>query len=250
MHRTSILRFQAFCDTYLRAQPSSGVILDVGAKAYGPSETFKEHVPRGWKYLGLDMEAGDNVDLVPAHPYLWDELESGSIDVCITGQTFEHNPVFWVTLAEMARVTKPGGLIFVVAPGAGPVHRYPYDCWRFYPDAWAALAAYLGLELVESEYDEPLFMRVEEGSHWNDSAAVYRRPVLSAQEEKAWLERVLAVSRTARSLSHAKLPQPRLGPAFQRYEQLARRSLPYVVYRRLRKMGNLPRVLHKLFVLT
>lgn len=227
---------------------AGGVLLDVGSKAYGTSESFRSHVPAGWKYVGLDVESGENVDVVPAHPYLWDELETRSFDVCITGQTFEHNPVFWVTLAEMARVTKPGGLIFAVAPGAGPVHRFPYDCWRFYPDAWAALASYLGLELVESEYDAPIFMRVEEGSHWNDCAAVFRRPELSAQAEKQWLEHIVTIGKTARGMSHAKLPEPKLGPAFARYDALVRKSLPFVMYRRLRKMGSLRRVFNKLMI--
>ena len=248
MHRTSILLFQAFCDEYLRPQRSGGVVLDVGSRAYGTTETFKGQLPEGWRYVGLDLEPGDNVDVVPSHAYLWDELSTGSIDVCITGQTFEHNPVFWVTLAEMARVTKPGGLIFTVAPGAGPVHRYPYDCWRFYPDAWSALASYVGLELVESEYGEPSLMKVEEGSHWNDSAAIFRRPQLSADKEALFLAGLHAIANTARHLTREKLAEPRRGPALARFDALVRRSVGYVVYRRLRKLGNLPRVFHKLFV--
>lgn len=248
MHQTSILRFQAFCEAYIHAGSSSGVMLDVGSKAYGASKSFKDLVPEGWKYIGLDLESGENVDLVPSHPYAWRELANGSVDVCITGQTFEHNPFFWVTLAEMARVTKPGGLIFVVAPGAGPVHRYPYDCWRFYPDAWSALATYVGLELLESEYDEPSVARVEDGAHWVDCGAVFRRPQLGAAEEKAWLDRVAAIASTAPDIAMTKLPEPRIGPAFQRYRELTRRSIPYIAYRRLRKLGNLRGVFYKLFV--
>ena len=146
--------------------------------------------------------------------------------------------------------TKPGGLIFAVAPGTGPVHRYPYDCWRFYPDAWAALASYVGLELVESDYDLPRITRVADGSHWNDSAAVYRRPILNPDQEKIWLERVLSISRTATDLADMRLPVPVIGPAFARYDKLIQRSLASIAYRRLRKLGNVRRVFYKLFVET
>lgn len=35
----------------------------------------------------------------------------------------------------MARILEPGGTMLVVAPSAGIVHRYPFDCWRYYPDS-------------------------------------------------------------------------------------------------------------------
>ena len=33
-----------------------------------------------------------------------------------------------------SRVLVPGGLACIIAPGAQGVHRFPVDCWRFYPD--------------------------------------------------------------------------------------------------------------------
>ncbi len=44
----------------------------------------------------------------------------------------------------------PDGLVAVIAPSGGYVHQYPLDCWRFYPDSWGALCAYVGLTLEES----------------------------------------------------------------------------------------------------
>ena len=44
--------------------------------------------------------------------------------------------MFWVTFAEMARVVKAGGFVYISVPVNGPVHRHPMDCWRFYPDAY------------------------------------------------------------------------------------------------------------------
>ena len=146
MHPTSMLKARAFHETYVDRVARSVRVLDVGAKVYGGApchaDIFRK---KGIDYVGLDLEEGPNVDFVPKSPYVWDELENESFDFCLSGQTYEHNPYFWVTTAEIARVLKPGGYVFLVAPGRGEVHRYPLDCWRFFPDAWTALCSYVGL---------------------------------------------------------------------------------------------------------
>ncbi|MFP4076345.1 MAG: hypothetical protein ACLFTD_07650 [Halochromatium sp.] len=42
----------------------------------------------------------------------------------------------------MLRVVKRGGLIYLNAPSNGSYHGYPFDHWRFYPDAGRALASW------------------------------------------------------------------------------------------------------------
>jgi hypothetical protein len=53
----------------------------------------------------------------------------------------------------MSRIVKSGGLIFLLAPSRGPEHRYPVDCWRFYPDGFRALAKWAGIDLLEVSTD-------------------------------------------------------------------------------------------------
>ena len=53
------------------------------------------------------------------------------------------------------RILRPGGLLYINVPSNGDFHRYPLDCWRFYPDAGVALVRWAGrrgieIELVES----------------------------------------------------------------------------------------------------
>lgn len=50
----------------------------------------------------------------------------------------------------MTRVTSPDGLIVVITPSAGPVHRYPVDCYRFNLDSMDALARLAGVHLVDA----------------------------------------------------------------------------------------------------
>jgi SAM-dependent methyltransferase len=182
MHATSRLKMEAFLKVY--AGDSKGkTVLDVGSRGVNQGVyTYKASTDRyGLAYTGLDFEAGYNVDLVPANPYIWTELKDEQFDLVISGQAFEHNPFMWVTFCEIARVLKKGGIAFVIAPSSGNVHRYPYDCWRYYPDSWATLCALTGLDLTESMRETPATKAIK-GNHWIDSAVVATKPALEAPE--------------------------------------------------------------------
>lgn len=124
-----------------------------------------------WDYHGVDLEAAPGVDVVLASPYLL-PFASRSVDLVISGQAFEHVEFFWMSWLEMVRVLKPGGRIFLIAPSRGPEHRYPQDCWRFYPDGYRALAKFGGCKLVEVSTDwEP---HPDPGSEaWGDTVGVF-----------------------------------------------------------------------------
>ena len=95
--------------------------------------------------------------------------------MAISGQAFEHVDFFWASFLEIARVIKPGGLVFLIAPSRGPEHRYPVDCWRFYPDGYRALSRWAGLFLVEVHTDwEP--SSDPESAQWGDTVGVFAKP--------------------------------------------------------------------------
>jgi len=165
----------AFRDRYLCARENEPLrILDVGSQDVNGSY---RHLFSGnrWKYTGLDMTAGSNVDIVLSTPYAWREVESGSADVVISGQAFEHIQYFWITMLEIARVLRTGGLCCIIAPSSGPEHRYPTDCWRFYPDGLSSLAQFAQLETLEAVTQwEDLGDAVSDC--WHDSMLVCRKP--------------------------------------------------------------------------
>jgi len=172
MHISSLEHVQALvCQHLDRAQSLS--IIDIGS--YDVNGSYKQFFDASrWHYTGVDLSAGPNVDVVLESPYRL-PFASHSVDVIVSGQAFEHVEFFWLTWLEMVRVLKPGGFIFLVAPSRGPEHRYPQDCWRFYPDAWHALAKYGSLELVSATTDwEP--HPSECSAAWGDTVGVFRQP--------------------------------------------------------------------------
>jgi SAM-dependent methyltransferase len=156
-------------------------VVDFGSLARGDSPTHRDLLTgRDCRLVGVDVVAGNNVDLVMPKPYTI-PLPSRSADVVISGQVFEHIPFPFTSLLEIRRVLRPDGIFIMTVPSRG--HRHDkYDCWRVYPDGVRALAAFamMSLEYVHTDFpakdaDGRLdYTRVK--SYWGDTVAVLRRP--------------------------------------------------------------------------
>lgn len=173
MHLSSYRHMEQLVARYLDAPQRSLHILDLGS--YDVNGSYRPLFSRpGWCYRGVDLTAGPNVDIVLKTPYSL-PLPAETEDVIISGQAFEHIEFFWVAWLELVRVLKPEGMIFLIAPSRGEEHRYPVDCWRFYPDGFRALADYAALELVDVHTDwNP---DADPGSaQWGDTVGVFRKP--------------------------------------------------------------------------
>lgn len=106
-------------------------VLDVGS--LDVNGTYKPLLTRtGWKYTGLDIKPGKNVDIV-APPFKY-PFPTNHFDLVISGSTMEHVTAIWLWVPELVRVLKPGGFLIIIVPWSGLIHRYPLDCWRIFPD--------------------------------------------------------------------------------------------------------------------
>jgi SAM-dependent methyltransferase len=134
--------FERFANGYVHTPDERCKVLEAGAINFNgsPRTVFEA---RGCKYTGMDIARGRGVDVVydPGQPF---PFESGTFDLTISTSMFEHDPFFWLSLLEMARVTRLGGHVFATAPSIGPYHAHPGDNWRFQYDAVAALAVWAG----------------------------------------------------------------------------------------------------------
>lgn len=153
MHKTSYRHMSRLINKYLNRDESLKVV-DIGSYRVDERNlSYRELIDSPhWTYVGVDIAKGPNVDVVMKSTYDL-PFENDSVDLIICGQVFEHVEYFWLTWKEMVRILKPGGQIFLIAPSRGYDHKYPVDCWRFYPDSYRALAKWGGLELLEAHTD-------------------------------------------------------------------------------------------------
>jgi SAM-dependent methyltransferase len=213
MHDSAFEKAQVFRRAYLAPYEGEPLtILDVGSAvvADGHRSNKEAFANPGWRYVGLDLEPAPNVDLVVEDPYDWRELADASVDVVACSQVLEHTEFFWITILEIARVLRPGGLAFIVAPGSGPLHRYPVDCWRFYDDGLPALARWGDLVVLEARVQwRPVFAR---GNQWRDAAAVLQRPIRTAPDETAAARKIAMVKAVHQGAEPSRVnalgPQP------------------------------------------
>ena len=171
MQDSSLATMRRFVEAYLGPLRSRSIeMVDVGAQSVDAHASYRPvFTAPAWRCRGLDMLAGSNVDSFAADPYDWRELPEASVDVVVSGQALEHIEFPWRTLQQIERVLRPGGLACLIAPSAGPEHRYPTGRWRIYPDDMAALAQAGGLNVVELFTDWGVVP-------WQDSLAILQKP--------------------------------------------------------------------------
>jgi SAM-dependent methyltransferase len=235
MHEASFEKMRAVRSAYFSSNVSSGPIrvLDVGSGCAPGSLTYGElFKPPCFTYVGLDIMEGHNVDVVPEDIFSWETLTSESFELVVSGQMLEHNPYFWVTLAEMARVTVAGGLIVCIAPSTGNPHRFPYDCWRFYPDSWASMCEYIGLELIEAYRERKSWRKTIPGTYWRDAMMIARKPVFDNESAQTrFHERLAEIVSTRRPGPEPVRGRHPLGAAGRLYEETHTLSASQVIWR-------------------
>lgn len=169
MHASAMNNCKLFFDTYSRSFDidKSVRVVEIGSQDVNGS--LRQLCPNEFEYVGLDFQDAKGVDVIINDPYAL-PLESESVDIVLSSSCFEHSEMFWLVFLEVMRVLKPKGLFYLNVPSTGAFHRYPVDCWRFYPDSGSALVEWakrnsISAALLES-YIEPSGM-------WKDCVSVF-----------------------------------------------------------------------------
>lgn len=197
VHPSSLFIISQFATTYVS---SGSTVLEVGSWSRSGSPSAKRCFSSSIAYVGLDLVSGPGVDVAATTPYNWWTQFPSQFDATLSVQTFEHNPYFWLTLLNMSLVLKPGGLMLVVAPSSGAVHRHPLDCYRFYPDAALAMASYIKFQLLEAGTISQ-DVKLRGASTWRDWFMVLQKPSNYVSGDE-FAKRVLA------SHLHVSNPKP------------------------------------------
>lgn len=158
-----------FFDTYSKVFSNNTLVVDIGAQSINGS--LKDVCPDHFNYVGVDMVNGNGVDIVLDDPYQLPFSED-SIDIVVCSSVYEHSDMFWLSFLEIMRVLKPNGLFYLNAPSNGVFHRYPIDCWRFYPDSGTALVNWARRNNYKTVLLES-FIGQQDNDIWNDFVAVF-----------------------------------------------------------------------------
>lgn len=175
MHLSALNFGRLFFESYRDNLPVGAKVVDIGAQDVNGS--IKDVCPEDYQYIGVDFVEGKGVDVILDDPYSL-PFEDESVDAIVCSSCFEHSDMFWLVFNEILRILKPTGLVYINAPSNGYVHRYPVDCWRFYPDAGNALVTWA----KRSGYD-PVLLESFIGHRaadnmdgaWNDFVAVFAK---------------------------------------------------------------------------
>jgi SAM-dependent methyltransferase len=145
-------------------------ILDIGSLDVNGS--LRKHSPPGAEYIGIDLSEGPGVDFVLEDPYKY-PFAQGHFDLIVSTSCFEHDPMFWLTFIEAARVLSPNGYLYINAPSNGWYHTHPWDNWRFYPDAALALESWARRCGSSIHVIESFIAGRSAGDIWNDCVMIF-----------------------------------------------------------------------------
>jgi SAM-dependent methyltransferase len=96
-------------------------------------------IPATWEYVGLDVAADDNVDVIGDAHALRRSFKKDSFDAVFALAVFEHLIMPWKAVLEINHILRRGGLFLAVTHQTFPLHEEPWDYFRFSAHSWRAL---------------------------------------------------------------------------------------------------------------
>jgi SAM-dependent methyltransferase len=134
--RPSIKEFVSIAAATL---PIGEPIYEFGSLQVPGQEGFADLRPLfpGKQYVGVDMRPGPGVDKVlDLHDI---DLPAQSVGTVLSLDTLEHVEHPHRAMEQIHRLLKPDGLAIISSVMDFPIHDYPYDYWRFTPEAFRAI---------------------------------------------------------------------------------------------------------------
>lgn len=184
MHPSAMNNCRTFFEVYGAQYKNKTDVKVVDLGSQDVNGSLKDVCPSGFNYIGVDFEKAKGVDVILKNPYKL-PFEDNSIDILISSSCFEHSEMFWLVYLEILRVLKPSGLFYLNVPSSGSFHRYPVDCWRFYPDSGNALVTWAKY----NKYNPALLESYTHvGNSWQDFVAVF---VKDAKLAKNYSDRII-----------------------------------------------------------
>ena len=136
-------------------------VVDIGS--YDVNGTLKRFMPPKWKYIGLDIVPGPNVDRIIEDVYTF-PVEDDSIDLVVSSDCFLYVRNPFKLMESTYKCLKPGGVVIICASyearigimghseEISPYNDVEYDCWRILKYGMLALLEDSGFKVIKAEY--------------------------------------------------------------------------------------------------
>ena len=134
-------------------------ILEIGSReVIGKSDARKRF--SNAEYVGFDFYPGANVDVVGDAHRLSQYFGNQKFDIIYSTATFEHFAMPWMVAAEIAKLLKVGGFVFVETHFSYSSHQRPWHFFQFSDMALRVLfSPALGIECIEAGASNPIIAR-------------------------------------------------------------------------------------------
>lgn len=132
MHQKIYQKFETICV----AQNISGSVLEIGAIPSNMSLLAMKSLDKATEKIGINLDGPHefaDFKILKGNGNYMDCFEDEKFDAVLCNATLEHDKYFWRTLAEINRVTKPGGLVVIGVPGYGVTRM---DRWQKAARGW------------------------------------------------------------------------------------------------------------------
>jgi SAM-dependent methyltransferase len=150
--------FNRFIDEFCHRLAESDLdVLELGSRRREKTVASVPFEGKSKSYLGIDIVAGPNVDIVGDVHQLSTLVGDRTFDLVYSQWVFEHLAMPWVVVSELNKVLRLGGEVVVLTNHSIGLHDLPWDFWRYSESAWRSLFNVdTGFELLEAGLGEPV----------------------------------------------------------------------------------------------
>jgi SAM-dependent methyltransferase len=138
--------------------------LEIGSRVVISHQLWKTFLPQV-RYTGLDVMAGENVDVVGDAHKLSEHLPGRRFDLILSFNVFEHLACPWLVAEEIAKVLNIGGHVCIETHFSYSEHEEPWHFFQFNSRGLEVLFnPGLGFEVVDAGLSSPLMARFAKGA--------------------------------------------------------------------------------------
>lgn len=131
-------------------------VLELGSREVTGKSTARDHF-RDAEYVGFDIYAGPNVDVVGDAHHLASYFAGQKFDLIYSVAVFEHLAMPWVVTPQIAELLNIGGLVQIATHFSYSSHERPWHFFQFSDMALRALfPPSLGIECLDAGASNPI----------------------------------------------------------------------------------------------